>query len=283
MIVDTHHHLWQYSPTKYPWISAAHGAIRRDFTPADLAPLLTACGIDRTVLIQTYSSLQETREFLELAARTPFIAGVVGWVDLTGERAAETLQALKAGKGGSMLVGIRHQVHDEDDPAWLLRGDVQRSLEAVGQAGLAFDLLVRPRELPAAHATALRHPEMRFVIDHLAKPPIRQGGRSEWDTWMPRLAALPNVYCKMSGLVTEADWKGWTLDALKPYVDRALGWFGADRLMFGSDWPVCLVAASYSQIAGVARDLLRDLPDAQSTAIFGGNAIAFYALSHREP
>jgi L-fucono-1,5-lactonase len=282
MIVDAHHHLWQYSPTKYPWISAAHSAIRRDFIPADLGPLLTACRIDRTVLVQTYSSLQETREFLELAARTPFIAGVVGWVDLTGARVLDTLLALKAAPGGGKLVGIRHQVHDEDDPAWLLRSDVQRSLEAVGQAGLAFDLLVRSRELPAAHATALRHPEMRFVIDHLAKPPIRQGGASVWDAWMPRLAALPNVYCKVSGLVTEADWKGWTLDALKPYLDRALGWFGADRLMFGSDWPVCLVAASYSQVVGIARDLLRDLPAAQNAAIFGGNAAACYALPRAE-
>jgi len=278
MNVDAHHHLWQYSPTKYPWISAAHGAIRRDFTPADLEPLLTACGIDRTILVQTYSSLQETREFLELAARTPFIAGVVGWVDLTGARAAETLRALKAVKGGSKLVGVRHQVHDEADPGWLLRGDVQRSLAAVGQAGLAFDLLVRSRELPAAHDAARRHPEMRFVIDHLAKPPIQQGDASEWKAWMPRMAELPNVYCKVSGLVTEADWKGWTLDALKPYVDRALGWFGADRLMFGSDWPVCLVAASYSQVVAVARDLLRDLPEAERAAIFGGNAAAFYSI-----
>jgi L-fuconolactonase len=282
MIVDAHHHLWQYSPTKYPWISADHAAIRRDFSPPDLEPLLAACGIDRTILVQTHSSLQETREFLDLAERTSFIAGVVGWVDLTDDRVAETLQALKAGRGGAKLVGTRHQVHDEADPAWLRRGDVQRGLDAVGQAGLAFDLLVRPRELPAAHAAAYRHPEMHFVLDHLAKPPIRQGGRSEWDAWMPRLAALPNVSCKLSGLVTEADWKGWTLDALRPYVDLALGWFGADRLLFGSDWPVCLVAASYPQVVSAVRDLLRDLPAEQVAAIFGGNAAAFYALPGAE-
>jgi L-fuconolactonase len=174
-------------------------------------------------------------------------------------------------------------VHDEDDPAWLLRVDVQRSLEAVGRAGLAFDLLVRVRELPAAYETVRRHPGTRFVIDHLAKPPIRDGGSPEWDAWIPRLAALPNVYCKLSGLVTEADWNGWTLDALQPYLDRALGWFGTDRLMFGSDWPVCLVAASYAQVVALARELLRDLPEAQGAAIFGGNAVVCYALPRTEP
>jgi L-fuconolactonase len=279
MIIDAHHHLWTYDPVRYPWMTEDWAPIRRNFTPEDLGPLLRAAGVERTVLVQACSSRAETREFLEAAARTPFVAGVVGWADLTAGGTAETIASLKAMTGGHKLVGIRHQVHDEDDPAWLLRSDVQRSLQAVGQAGLAFDLLVRTRELPAAHETALRHPGIRFVIDHMAKPPIQQGGSPDWDTWMARMAALPNVSCKLSGLVTEADWKGWSAAVLKPYVERALGWFGAERLLFGSDWPVCLVAASYSQVVELARELVRDLPPSQRVAILGGNAAAVYGLS----
>lgn len=279
MIIDAHHHLWTYDPARYPWMTEEWAPIRRNFTPEELGPLLRAAGIERTVLVQACSSQEETREFLEAAARAPFIAGVVGWVDLTAGGTAETIAGLRAATGGRKLVGIRHQVHDEDDPAWLLRSDVQRSLQAVGQAGLAFDLLVRSRELPAAHETALRHPGTSFVIDHMAKPPIRQGGSPDWDAWMARMAMLPNVSCKLSGLVTEADWRGWSAAVLKPYVERALGWFGAERLLFGSDWPVCLVAASYSQVVELARELVRGLPAGQRAAILGGNAAAVYGLS----
>jgi L-fuconolactonase len=279
MIIDAHHHLWTYDPARYPWITDVWAPIRRNFTPEDLGPLLQAAGVERTVLVQACSSLEETREFLQAAACTPFIAGVVGWVDLAAAGTAETIAGLRAAPGGRKLVGIRHQVHDEDDPAWLLRPDVQRGLQAVGQAGLAFDLLVRARELPAAHETALRHPGIRFVIDHLGKPPIRQGGAPEWDAWMARMAALPNVWCKLSGLVTEADWTGWSAAGLGPYVERALAWFGAERLLFGSDWPVCLVAASYAQVVALARELLRGLPPGQQAAVLGGNAAAFYRLS----
>jgi len=232
-----------------------------------------------TILVQTYSSPEETREFLEVAARTPFIVGVVGWVDLTSDRVTEAIAALKGATGGRKLVGIRHQVHDEADPAWLLRHDVQQGVTAVGDAGLAFDLLVRCREMPAAHETVASHPEMRFVIDHLGKPPIKHGGSPEWDMWMPRMAAFPNVSCKLSGMVTEADWQSWTLEELRPLVERALAWFGPGRLMFGSDWPLCLVAASYAQVLEAAQQLVRGLPAAQRAAIFGGNACTLYKLS----
>lgn len=279
MIVDAHHHLWDPARAEYPWLTAEWAPIRRRFAVEDLAPLLQDCGIDRTVLVQTRSSLEETREFLEVAARTALIAGVVGWVDLTDDRVAETIAEVRAGRGGEKLVGIRHQVHDEKDTAWLLRTDVQLGLEAVGRAGLAYDLLVRPRELPAAYETARRHSEMRLVIDHLAKPPIKQGGSPQWDAWMPRMAALPNVYCKLSGLVTEADWHGWTVEVLKPYVEHALAWFGAGRLIFGSDWPVCLVAASYTRVVETARQLVRNLPPVETAAIFGENAVTFYRLA----
>jgi len=279
MIIDAHHHIWRFTPAKYPWLTANWAPIRRHFGPTDLQPLLAQCGVDCTILVQTYSSLAETRQFLKLAARTPFIAGVVGWVDLTSNRVAATIAELKSGQGGKKLIGIRHQVHDEADLVWLLRPDVQQGVTAVGCAGLAFDLLVRPRELPAAHETVVNHPEMRFVIDHLGKPPIRQGGSPAWDSWMRRMAAAPNVYCKLSGMVTEADWHSWMPEDLRPYVERVLAWFDARRLVFGSDWPVCLVAASYTQVVETAQQLIRELPAAQRDAIFGENACALYKLS----
>jgi len=278
MRVDAHHHLWDSHTAKYPWMTDEFAALRRAFGPGELRPLLAQCGIDRSVLVQTWSSLEESYEFLATAARAPFIAGVVAWVELTGGRVGETLAALRAAPGGRKLVGIRHQVHDEPDPAWLLRPEVQRGLAAVAEAGLAYDLLVRPRELPAAHQTALRHPGMRFVIDHLAKPAIRQGGSPAWEEWMPRLAELPNVFCKLSGLVTEADWKRWTVDDLSPYVARALGWFGTDRMLFGSDWPVCLVAAPYARVVETARHLTAGLTAAEQEALFGRTAVAAYGL-----
>ena len=278
MRIDAHHHLWDSNTAKYSWMTDEYDAIRRAFSPEDLRPLLDRCAVDRTVIVQTWSSLEESYEFLATASRTPFISGVVAWADLTSGRVGETIAALKAAPGGRKLVGIRHQVHDEVDPAWLLRPDVQRGLTAASGAGLAFDLLVRPRELPAAHETVLRHPEMRFVIDHLAKPPIREGGSPVWEEWMPRLAALPNVYCKLSGLVTEADWRRWMIEDLQPYAARALGWFGADRMLFGSDWPVCLLAAPYIRVFEAARQLTEELTAAQREAVFGGTAIAAYGL-----
>ncbi len=281
MRIDAHHHLWEYDPSCYPWMTDEFAAIRRGFTPEDLQPLLAANGIDRTIVVQTYSSLEETEHFLDLASRAPFIAGVVGWIDLTSDRAAATIAKLQQGRGGGKLVGIRHQVHDEDDPTWLLRPDVQSAIHVVGEAGLAYDLLVRPRELPGAHATAVRHPRVRFVIDHLAKPPIRAGGSPDWDTWMPRLAALPNVYCKLSGLVTEADWRAWSVDAIQPYVARAMAWFGAERMMFGSDWPVCLVAAPYAKVVETARTLIARLAPRHEETIFGKTAVTAYSLAQR--
>jgi L-fuconolactonase len=196
---------------------------------------------------------------------------------------AKTIATLRSGAGGRKLVGIRHQVHDEPDPVWLLRPDVRRGVAAVGDAGLAFDLLVRPREMPAAHATVLAHPQIRFVVDHLAKPPIRDGGSAEWDAWMPRMAELPNLWCKLSGLVTEADWHGWSVDQLRPYVERVLAWFGPDRVMFGSDWPVCLVAAPYARVLATAQALAGCLAPAQQNAVFAGAATAGYRLRLEGP
>ena len=250
-------------------------AIRRAFGPKELAPLLASAGIDRTVLVQTISSLEETREFLNTAANTDFIAGVVGWVDLTDSSVADVLAELLAGPGGSLLVGIRHQVHDEPDPRWLLRDDVRRGIHAVADAGLVYDLLVRTRELPAAAELVSDFPDMVFVLDHIAKPRIAAGPRDpEWEQAMVPLAAHENVTCKLSGMMTEAEWNAWTPQQLQPYVTRVLDWFGPDRCMFGSDWPVSLLASDYVRTVTTMKALV-----GESEYVFGGTATRAYGLS----
>ena len=275
MVVDAHHHLWDPAHREYPWMGDELDAIRRRFDASDLKPLLDANGIDRTVVVQTVSSLEETREFLQTAAENEFIAGVVGWVDLTDRSVDKTIAGLKRSEGGSFLVGIRHQVHDEPDPRWLLRDDVQRGIAAVGEAGLVYDVLVRTRELPAALEMVKRHQEIRFVIDHAAKPRIAAGPwDSAWEAALAPLSDLANVTCKVSGLFTEADWKSWTAELLEPYVRRVIDWFGADRCMFGSDWPVSLLAASYEQVVTTTRQLVGD-----DDQIMGGTAARVYGLT----
>ena len=270
MIVDAHHHFWDPARRDYPWMGEGLDAIRRPFEPEDLRPLLAANGIDRTVLVQTVSSIEETREFLETASANDFIAGVVGWVDLTARDVAGALTKLR----GKPLVGIRHQVHDEPDPRWLLREDVQRGIAAVGEAGLVYDLLVRTRELPAALETVRRLPGMSFVIDHAAKPRIAAARwDSDWERALAPFADEPNVTCKLSGLLTEAEWRSWTTEQLEPYVRRCLGWFGSERCMFGSDWPVCLLAAEYSRVVATMREII-----GADDEVFGGTATRVYGL-----
>lgn len=278
MIVDAHHHFWDPGTAEYPWLTDQLAVIRRPFAPDDLAPEIAAAGVEATVLVQTRSSQDETAEFLALAAGTPFIRGVVGWVDLTDPAVADAIATLRAGPGGGRLVGIRHQVHDEPDPDWLLRDDVGRGIRAVGAAGLAYDLLVRPRELPAALELARRLPDVRFVIDHLAKPPIASGALEPWGSRIGAFAELEHVACKVSGLVTEADWSSWTTADLRPYVGHAIEVFGPDRMVFGSDWPVCLLAATYAGVVDTARALLGGLTDNERTAVMSANAIRIYGL-----
>ena len=279
MIVDAHHHFWDPTRAAYPWMTDELAKIRRPFGPADLEPVLRQSGVDRSIVVQARADLEESRELLATAAVTDFVAGVVGWIDLTDPDAAQTIAELKALPGGSKLVGIRHQVHDEPDQAWLLRADVQRGLAAVGAAGLAYDLLVRTRELPAALETARRFPHVRFVIDHLAKPSIRDGrGTPAWAEAMAPFGELVHVSCKLSGLVTEADWTRWRPEDLGPYVDRVLGWFGPGRCMFGSDWPVCLLAADYGQVFSALLTTLRGLDQTAKDAVLAGTAIRVYQL-----
>jgi L-fuconolactonase len=274
MVVDAHHHFWDPTRRDYPWMGDELAAIRRPYGPAELEPLLKAEGVDRSVLVQTVSDLDETREFLATAADHEFIGGVVGWVDLTDPQISDTLAELRAGAGGTFLVAIRHQVHDEPDPRWLLRDDVQRGIRAVGDGDLVYDLLVKTRELPAAVETARRHPNTRFVLDHIAKPRIAAGPHDEeWERAMAPLAQHQNVFCKLSGMVTEAHWSDWTPDDLHPYIARSLEWFGPERCMFGSDWPVCLLAADYSRVVATMREIVGENED-----VFGATASRVYGL-----
>jgi L-fuconolactonase len=237
-VIDAHVHFWD-GPLE--WMGGGFEALGRPFGPDDLRPLADGCGVERVIAVQASSSLDETRRLLTLVG--DFVAGVVGWVDLTAPDVADTIASLGPG-----LVGIRHQVQDEPDPLWLLRDDVRRGLHAVADAGLPYDLLVRPRELRAALALARDVTDVRFVIDHLAKPPVAAGELEPWAERMAPFAELEHVACKVSGLVTEASWDGWTAADLAPYLDRAVEWFGEERLLFGSDWPVCTLAASYEDV-----------------------------------
>jgi L-fuconolactonase len=279
MRVDAHHHFWNPVQADYPFLTDELASIRRAFGPDDLAPLIAAAGIDATILVQTRSSLQETEGFLATAAATPFIRGVVGWVDLRDPAIDETIARLRAGPGGDRLAGIRHQVHDEADPDWLLRADVRHGIRAVGRAGLAYDLLVRPREMPAAREVVAAMPDVRFVVDHLAKPAIRNGADPAWDSAIASFGGLPNAWWKLSGLVTEADWQAWQPSDIAPFVDRVLTVVGADRLMFGSDWPVCLLAARYGEVLSTAQALTAALTGDERAAVFGGTAVKVYGLA----
>jgi L-fuconolactonase len=280
MIIDAHQHFWDPARADYPWMSAHELApIRRAFGPADLAPLLKANGIDASIVVQCRSSIEETEEFLAVAHATPSVIGVVGWADLTDAALGDTLDRLRGLPGGAKLLGIRHQVHDEADPDWLLRADVQRGLAAVFARDLTYDFLVRTRELPAAIATAKAFPQGRFVLDHAAKPPIADGGSAEWSDRIASLAACSNVWCKVSGLATEAKWTDWDAERLFPFVQHVANCFGEDRLIFGSDWPVCLLAGSYGEIKSALEACLAKLGPQVREKAFGVNAKRAYRLA----
>jgi L-fuconolactonase len=278
--VDAHQHFWDTTSRRfdYYWMTDDFARLRGRWGPDELRPLIAERGIDRTVTVQAIPSLEETEVFLATADATEFVAGVVGWVDLTDPAVGDTIARLRARPDGRWLVAIRHQVHDEPDPGWLLRPDVRRGLEAVAAAGLTYDVLVRSRELPAALEIARAFPDSRFVVDHIAKPDIRNAEMGPWASRMEPLAACPNVWVKVSGMITEADWERWTPDDLVPYVQRLLSWFGPRRLLFGSDWPVCTMAGSYAQVVDAAEHALGNLSDEDRSWVFGRSAVAAYGL-----
>jgi L-fuconolactonase len=277
--VDAHHHIWDLSVREQSWMVGPElDPVRRNFTIDDLAPLAAAADVTATVVVQTVSVAAETPEFLDVAASNELVAGVVGWVDLTAPDVADALAGLQNRPDGSWLKGIRHQVHDEADPRWLCRPDVRAGLKAVADAGLVYDLLTKTPQLPAAVETVAALPELAFVVDHISKPVI--GADPEpWATELRALAALPNVSCKLSGMVTEASWTDWKVADLRPYVEVVLDAFGPDRIMFGSDWPVCLLAASYAEVVEAAEDLTAGLTPTERNAIFSTTARRVYHLT----
>jgi L-fuconolactonase len=274
--IDSHHHVWDLEVRDQPW-TAELPELRRSFDIDHLAPDLASAGIDATVVVQTITTPDETPELLAMAAASPLIAGVVGWVDLEARDIAHQIAALRELPGGGALVGIRHQVQGEADPDWLTRTSVLRGLAAVATAGLSYDLLVTPGQLPAAIGAAKRVPGLRFILDHAGKPRIAQGELEPWSALVASLAALPNVAAKLSGLATEAS-APWSVSQLQPYVDVLLTSFGASRIMFGSDWPVSLLAAPYSETVAAAEHLLRCASDSDREAIFGATALEWYQL-----
>ena len=276
MIIDAHHHLWEdLARRDYDWL-ADLDAIRRPYTVDDLTAVTPA---DHTVLVQTVTTVEETSEFLATAAATPLIAGVVGWEDLTAPDIADRLAALRESPGGDTLVGIRHPAQGEADPGWLTRPDVVRGVKAVAEAGLTYDILVLPPQHEAAIALADAVPGARLVLDHAGKPAIADGGYEPWARFLTALAARPNVFCKLSGLVTEADWTKWTVGELRPYASHVLETFGPDRVMYGSDWPVCELAATYEQVYDSARAFTNALSPAEQEEVFGGTARRAYPIA----
>jgi L-fuconolactonase len=278
--IDAHQHFWDPAGEyDYPWIAGDFLPIRRRFEPADLQPSLERCGITGTVLVQTWNSLNETREFLKLAARTDFIAGVVGWVDLTDSDVAVLLAELKAGEYGRRLVGVRHLLHEEPDPEWLLRDDARRGLAAVANAGIVYDLVGKTVHLPAMLRTVADFPHLRFVLDHIAKPEIKDKVTEPWMSLMTQFAPhRGHVWCKLSGMITEADWPAWKPADLRPYVAHALDVFGAERCMYGSDWPVCLVAGSYGRVVEALQLCVAERTSDEREWIFGRSATEAYRL-----
>ena len=276
--IDAHHHFWDPDKGDYPWMAGPVLPIRRVFTPDDMRPLLAPAGVQKTILVQTWSSYAESQAFLALAEATDFIAGMVAWVDLEALDVAEKLDALLAGPGGKWLVGIRHQVHDEADPRWLCQPDVWRGLRAVEARGLVYDLLIRPRELAAALETVRALPDLRFVIDHIAKPEIVRQGFSQWSKLMEPFGHEANVWCKLSGMVTEADWANWTPDQIAPYIAEVLRIFGPRRCMMGTDWPVSLLASDYQRTVDLVRDAIAILDHEDPRAVLWGTAAKAYRL-----
>jgi len=278
-IIDAHHHVWDLAVRDQDWINGpALAPLRRDFLLADYQPVAKANGVAASVVVQTVTVPGETPELLALADASDLIAGVVGWTDLTTPDIADRIAGLKERPGGGKLVGLRHQVQSEPDPDWLTRPDVLRGLAAVARAGLIYDLVITAGQLSASARAAAAVPDLVFVLDHLGKPPIAAGRTEPWAQDLRRLAALPNTVAKLSGLVTEADRRRWQVADLRPYAEVALDAFGPARLMFGSDWPVCTLAASYPDVLAAARDLTVGLTSAECEAVFAGTALSVYGL-----
>lgn len=275
MAIDAHHHFWQYSPAEYGWISEGMSVLRRDFLPAQLRQEIEPLGIDGVISVQARQTLQETDWLLELGEKEDFIRGVVGWVPLASPEAGRSLERYA---GRAKLKAVRHVLQDEPDDNYMLRDDFNRGLGLLKEFGLRYDILIFERHLPQAIELVDRHPRQTFILDHLAKPRIRDAAVSPWRENLRELAKRPNVYCKLSGIVTEADHRTWTPQQLRPYMDAALEAFGPRRLMFGSDWPVCLLACGYRRWYQIVKDFAAALSPDEQHHLFGKTAAEAYGI-----
>ena len=275
MRIDAHQHFWHYDPVRDRWITDDMSLLRRDYLPEELGALLVQCRMDGSVAVQADQSEQETRFLLELAERHPAVLGVVGWVDLLAPDLAESLEHLSR---SVHFRGVRHIAQAEPDD-FLDRPDVSRGIGMLRDFNLTYDILVYPRQLPATLSLVEEHPDQPFVVDHMAKPLIADGVMEPWATQMREMGSHPNVWCKVSGLVTEAEWATWRPEDFCPYLDVCFDAFGPGRMMFGSDWPVCLLAAEYGQVVELIEAYTEQLSASERDDVFGGNAARFYGLS----
>jgi L-fuconolactonase len=275
MKIDSHQHFWSYSEEEYEWIDDKMGLLKKEFMPSDLAPLVESIGFDGTIAVQARQSIQETEWLLRFAERDDMIKGVVGWVPLCSSSVNDHLKRFSE---SAKLVGVRHVLQDEPKERFMLSADFLNGMKCLGQYDLAYDILIYPKQLDEAAELVSMFPNQRFILDHIAKPLIKEGIMDGWQVGLERIAQFPNVYCKLSGMVTEADWTDWKPAHIKPYLDVVFKAFGADRLMIGSDWPICTVVAPYKRVMGVVIDYISILSEEEQLAILGGNAIKAYKL-----
>jgi L-fuconolactonase len=275
-IIDAHHHFWHYNPEEYGWIGESMLKLRRNFLPSDLEPELAAGGVHAVVTVQARQTLVETEWLLSLAKEHPWMAGVVGWIPLTSSNAAAHLEHLSP---HPKLKGVRHILHDEADDNYMLRPDFLAGIKELRRFHLAYDILIFERHLPQSLQLVDRFPNQVFVLDHIAKPRIKAGAMEPWRTGIIELAKRPNVYCKLSGMVTEADWNNWSFENLRPYFETVLKAFGPKRLMFGSDWPVLLMAGTYHSWLQTVLHVIEPLSESERARIMGGTAREAYRLS----
>jgi L-fuconolactonase len=273
--IDAHHHLWRYSAAEYGWIDASMSLLRRDFLTKDLMAAMASADVDGSVVVQARQTMEETRWLLDLAEECDAIRGVVGWAPIAGEEFPGVMEEFEH---RTKLKGLRHVIQGEKDENYILREDFNSGIRSMSGSGLVYDILIYERHLPQTIEFVDEHPEQVFVLDHVAKPLIREGVMEPWASRMRELGERENVWCKVSGMVTEADWSAWTLDGLRPYLDVVVEAFGVERLMVGSDWPVCLVASEYGRWFDVLRKYFAGFSESERAAVFGGTAIEVYGL-----
>lgn len=275
MTIDSHQHFWTFDPIRDSWITDDMSVIQRNFYPDDLKPILIQNGIDGCVAVQADQSLAETAFLLDIAAKNDFVKGVVGWIDLQADDIEEQLSELNSVK---KLAGFRHVLQAEPDVEYMLRPNFLRGIAKLQKYGFTYDILIFPKHLTTAQKLVAQFPDQPFVLDHIAKPYIKAGLIDEWKRDIQSLAKFENLQCKVSGIITEADWKNWTYKQIKPYLDVVFEAFGIDRIMFGSDWPVCLVAGDYAQVKGIVETYTEDFSDSEKNKVFGENATKFYSI-----